>query len=81
MPGCTIGFSPTPYKKCLYVDGHERTDAVEYQKLYLQKLDILDTTHPPLPSHGVMAAPVRSPAATRKLVLICQCAEEGRLVI
>ena len=92
-----LGFSPTHYKKGVYVDGHERPDVIEYRKLYLKKLEILESTHlpPPLPSDGITAMSTGSHSASKKLVLIfhdesCfhsheaqdwQWAEEGRLVI
>ena len=40
-----LGFSPRAYKKGLYLDGHEREDVIEYRKLYLQKIEILQSTH------------------------------------
>ena len=32
--------------KGVYIDGHERVDVVEYRKLYLRKLEILEATPP-----------------------------------
>ena len=30
-----LGFSPTSYRKGVYIDGHEREDVIQYRKLYL----------------------------------------------
>ena len=30
-----LGFHPTPYRKGVYVDGHEREDVIQYRELYL----------------------------------------------
>ena len=42
-----LGFNPISTKKGVYIDGHERHDVVEYRKLFLRKLDILESTHAP----------------------------------
>ena len=44
-----LGFQPSKTHKGIYVDGHERADVVDYRKLYLRKLEVLETTHAPLP--------------------------------
>ena len=44
-----LGFYPTSTKKGFYIDGHERQDVVEYRKLFLRKLEILESTHAPAP--------------------------------
>ena len=50
-----LGFSPSSTKKGVYIDGHERQDVIDYRKLYLKKMEILETTHaqPPQPSDEV----------------------------
>ena len=45
-----LGFYPPSHKKSIYIDEHEHDDVVEYQKLYLRKLDILSSTHLPPPT-------------------------------
>jgi transposase len=92
-----LGFSPTPYRKGVYVDGHEREDVVEYREMYLRKMEILESTHlPPPPCEDAdFEENIGNPAAQRKLVLLyhdesCfhanegpswQWAEEGKLAI
>ena len=44
-----LGFNPTSTKMGVYIDGHERQDVVEYRKLFLRKLEILESTHAPAP--------------------------------
>ena len=44
-----LGFRPQKYKKGAYIDGHERSDVIEYQKMYLRTLEILESTHLPPP--------------------------------
>ena len=44
-----LGFNPSSTKKGLYIDGHERKDVVDYRKLYLRKLEVLESTHAPPP--------------------------------
>ena len=44
-----LGFHPSQSHKGVYFDGHERADVVEYRKLYLRKLKILESTHAPPP--------------------------------
>ena len=46
----TMGSLLSRDKKGIYIDGHERSDVVEYQKLFLQKMEILESTHLPSPS-------------------------------
>lgn len=67
-----LGFSPTPYKKGLYFDGHEREDVVEYQRLYLRKLEVLQLTHlaPPICSGGSTEEVIGSSTAEKRLVVI-----------
>ena len=92
-----LGFRPTPYRKGVYVDGHERQDVIEYRKMYLRKLAILESTHrpPPLCVDGIVQENIGNPTAQRQLVLLyhdesCfhanegpswQWAEEGKLAI
>ena len=92
-----LGFSPMPYRKGIYVDGHEREDVVEYRKMYLRKIEILESTHLPPPpcTDGNLEENIGNPAAQRKLVLLYhdessfhanegpswQWAEEGKLTI
>lgn len=45
----TLGFHPSQSHKGVYFDGHERVDVVQYRKLYLRKLEILEATHAPPP--------------------------------
>ena len=40
-----LGFSPSSTKKGVYIDGHGRKDVVDYRKLFLKKMEILETTH------------------------------------
>jgi hypothetical protein len=86
-----------PYRKGVYVDGHERQDVIEYRKMYLRKLAILESTHrpPPLCVDGIVQENIGNPTAQRQLVLLyhdesCfhanegpswQWAEEGKLAI
>ena len=63
-----LGFEPSSTKKGVYIDGHERSDVVEYRKLYLRKLEMLESTHAPPPPVGDEPAP--DPSDRRKLVLI-----------
>ncbi len=63
-----LGFEPTSTKKGVYIDGHERSDVVEYRKLYLRKLEILESTHAPPPP--VSTEPTPEPSDRRNLVLI-----------
>ena len=92
-----LGFKPTPHRKGLYFDGHERKDVVEYRGIFLRKLEILESTHkpPPLCEDGLASTNSGLATAVRELVLIyhdesCfhsnedqgwQWAEEGRLTI
>ena len=92
-----LGFSPTPYRKGVYVDGHEREDVVEYRKLFLRKIEVLESTHLPPPpcTGGDLEETIGNPEARRKLVLLYhdessfhanegpswQWAEEGKLAI
>ena len=64
-----LGFEPASTKKGVFIDGHERSDVVEYRKLYLRKLEILESTHAPPPPISGEPAPVSS-SDRRKLVLI-----------
>ena len=67
-----LGFSPTPYKKGLYFDGHEREDVVEYWHLYLRKLEVFQLTHlpPPICSGGSTEEVIGSSTAEKRLVVI-----------
>ena len=40
-----LGFEPSPAHKGICLDGHKREDVVKYRKLYLRKLEILESTH------------------------------------
>ena len=61
-----LGFNPSSTKKGLYIDGHEREDVVEYRKLYLRKLEVLEATHrPPPPVSGERGSDVM-----KRLVLL-----------
>ena len=42
-----LGFNPSSTKKG--IDGHERKYVVDYRKLYLRKLEVLESTHAPPP--------------------------------
>ena len=44
-----LGFHPSQSHKGIYINGHEWADIVEYRKLYIHKLEILEATHAPLP--------------------------------
>ena len=64
-----LGFDPTSTKKGVYIDGHERQDVVDYRKLYLRKLEVLEATHALPPP--VSDEPQTSVSSGRKtLVLI-----------
>ena len=92
-----LGFRPTPYHKGVYVDGHERQDVIEYRKMYLRKLAILESTHRPPPPciDGIVQENIGNPTAQRQLILLYHdesCfhgnegpswhwAEEGKLAI
>ena len=67
-----LGFSPTLHKKGLYFDGHERQDVIEYRQIYLRKLEILQSTHPPPPtcSTGQTEEIIGSEIGEKRLVLI-----------
>ena len=52
-----LGFEPASTKKGVYINGHERSDVVEYRKLYLRKLEILESTHAPPPPVSDEPAP------------------------
>jgi len=66
-----LGFSPSSTKKGVYIDGYERQDVVDYRKLFLTKMNILETihAHPPLPSDEVQVF-TESDSIKKKLVLI-----------
>lgn len=36
---------PSSSKKGVYIDGHERQDVVDYRKLFLKKMKLLETIH------------------------------------
>ena len=67
-----LGFSPKSSKKGLYFDGHERGDVVEYRKLYLRKLEILQSTHLPPPAcfSGQTEESIGNVSSEKRLVLI-----------
>ncbi len=63
-----LGFHPSSAHKGVYFDGHERSDVVDYRKLFLRKLEILEATHePPPPCSDEMRV---EPSDKKKLVLI-----------
>ena len=83
-----LGFRPQPHKKGVYIDGHERSDVIDYRALFLKKLDILEQTHlpPPLCPDGLTRFTVGNPEFSRHLVLIYhdECifhANEGESVL
>ena len=55
-----LGFEPASTKKGVYINGHERSDVVEYRKLYLRKLEILESTHAPPPPVSAIGSPKAS---------------------
>ena len=67
-----LGFSPRLNKKGLYFDGHERDDVVEYRKIYLRKIEILQSTHlpPPICSTGQPEEIIGNESSDNRLVLI-----------
>ena len=67
-----LGFHPSQSHKGVYLDGHERADVVEYRKLYLRKLEILEATHapPPLCSDDPIRVHQEEDESKKKLVLI-----------
>ena len=67
-----LGFSPKSSKKGLYFDGHEQDDEVEYHKLFLRKMEILQSTHlpPPTCSIGCTEEIVGNESSEKRLVLI-----------
>jgi hypothetical protein len=66
-----LGFRPCGHRKGAYVDGHERTDVVQYRSVYLKKLDDIRTVHlPPPPCSDEMAAIPPIDAETRKRLVI-----------
>lgn len=67
-----LGFHPQSYKKGMYFDGHEREDVVEYRKIYLRKLEILQLSHLPPPScaNGETQEVLGNADAQKRLVLI-----------
>lgn len=92
-----LGFSPTSQKKAVYFDGHECDDVIEYRRLYLRKIEILELSHlpPPLCVGGETEEAIGNPQAQRHLVILYhdessfhanegqswQWAEEGKLAI
>ena len=61
-----LRFGPLSTKKEVYIDGHERSDVVDYRKIYLRKLEALESTHAPHPPTSDEPAP--EPSDRRKLV-------------
>uniref|UniRef100_A0A1X7V209 Uncharacterized protein n=1 Tax=Amphimedon queenslandica TaxID=400682 RepID=A0A1X7V209_AMPQE len=45
-----LGFRSQRHKKGIYIDGHERKDVVEYRRIFLRKIEILEKTHLPPPN-------------------------------
>ena len=66
-----LGFSPSSTKKGVYIDGHERQDVVDYRKLFLKKMEILETTHaqPPQASNEARLI-TESDSSKKHLVMI-----------
>ena len=63
-----LGFAPSSTKEGVYIDGHKRSDEVDYRKVYLRKLEALESTHAPhLPTSD---KPPPETSDHRKLVLI-----------
>ena len=56
----------------VYFDGHERGDVVEYCKLYLHKLEILQSTHLPPPAcfSGLTEESIGNVNSEKGLILI-----------
>ena len=44
-----LGFEIMSSKKGVYIDGHERSDVVDYRKIYLRRLEIISSCHAPPP--------------------------------
>ena len=67
-----LGFSPKLSKKGLYFDGHERGEVVEYRKMYLRKIEILQSTHlpPPICCNGQTEEVIGHDSSEKRLVLI-----------
>ena len=67
-----LGFTPKQYKKGLYFDGHEREDVVEYCRVYLRKIEILQSSHLPPPSccSGETEEVIGDSNASKRLVII-----------
>ena len=63
-----LRFAPSSTKKGVYIDGHERSDVVEYRKIYLRKLEALESTH--APHQPTSDEPPLEPSDRRKLVLL-----------
>ena len=55
----------------MYIDGHERQDVVDYQKLYLKKMNILEIAHaqPPQASDEVRVI-TESDSSKKQVVFI-----------
>ena len=51
------------------LDGHERDDVVEYRKLYLRKLEILEATHAPPPPCSDEPTPSDEPSEKKTLIM------------
>jgi len=68
-----LGFHPHSHKKGVFIDGHKREDVREYCELFLQKLEILESTHmsPPLPADGKLVQDkIGNPEVSKQLILI-----------
>ena len=66
-----LGFSPSSTKKGVYIDGHERKDVVDYRKLFLKKMEILETTHAQPPQASDEARVItESDSSKKQLVMI-----------
>ena len=66
-----LGFHPSETMKGVYFDRHECRDVVEYWRIFLRKLEVLEGTHAPPPTCGDEQAANGSTGTTQKhLVLI-----------
>ena len=75
-----LGFNPSSTKKGLYIDGHERKDVVDYRKLYLIKLEVLESTHAPPPPERTIDRALNNVPVTkyfRKVREIVRAYREG----
>ena len=55
--------------KGVYLDGHKREGVVEYWKLYLRKLEILEATHAWPSPYSDKSIPLDEPSEKKTLVM------------